>query len=241
MTIYLKSQMGIYKNMGNLPNLAWYQDPQWYAIIVALIVGLLSFFKEHFFLAKVGFDFKVISPNCHKTKISYKLSSGKFLDKKPCYYYRLKVFSKNRVAPEKLELMITKKWKKNGDEFVLDNTFLPMSLKWSHYSNPILDNIAPELFKFCDFGSIIHPDFQNDIISEFEIPINHGSVSMYMDLEIRPYTGTHILLPNIYRFEFSLSGKNFKKISKIFEIEFPDYWNDDENQMLNHGLKTKEV
>lgn len=215
--------------------------PQWFAIIISFVIGILSFFKEHFFRAKVDFEFKIVSPNCHKTKISYSFASGKVLDQKPCYYYRLKVLSKNRIAPENLELMVTKKWKKNGDEFILDNTFLPMSLKWSHYGKPILDNIAPGLFKFCDFGSIIHPDFQNDILSEFGFSVKQGGVSLSMDLETQPYTGSHILLPNIYRFELSLAGKNFKKITKIFEIGFSDYWNDDENQMLNHGLKTKKV
>lgn len=203
----------------------------------ALLVSILSLFKDYIFRAKVDYQFKIISPNCHKTKILYQFSNGA----QPCYYYRLKVESKNWIAPEKLELMITRKWYKKGDNFILDDTFLPMSLNWSHYGKPVLDNIAPKLFKFCDFGSIIHPDYQNLLVNDFGIKLEQGGVALSMNLEVQPFTGTHILIPGIYKFEFALSGKNVSKKMKTFGIDFSDYWRDEENDMLNHCLKVTEL
>jgi hypothetical protein len=208
---------------------------------LALLVSILSLLKDYIFRAKVDYHFKIISPNCHKTKIVYQFSNGVNTGMQPCYYYRLKGESKNWIAPEKLELMIVKKWYKKGDEFIPDNTFLPMSLNWSHYGKSVLDNIAPKLFKFCDFGSIIHPDYQSSLVNDFGIKLRQGGVALSMDLEVKPFTGTHILTPGIYKFEFALSGKNVSKKTKTFEITFSDYWSDDENDMLNNCLKVEEL
>jgi len=219
----------------------WYQDPQWWAIISALIVSFVSFFKErilnHFFKSKIDVEFKILSPNCHKTILNF----GPGTPKVDCYYYRLKVKSLNNISPQKLEMTVTKKWIKNGDEFGEDKSFLPMSLVWSHYRTPILDHIPSKLFKFCDFGYIVDPNYTKYITQQYINPVDNGTVVLDMDLEVRPNTGSSIITPGIYRFEMTLSGQNFKEIEKIFEVNIPDYWNESEQKMLNNGLSTKEI
>ncbi len=220
---------------------SWYQDPQWWVIIVTLIVAITSFFREkilnYFFKAKVDVEFKVLPPNCHKTHFN----SGPNTPKTACYYYRLKVKSLNNTSPKKLEMIVTKKWIKTGDDFNEDKSFLPMSLVWSHYRTSILDHIPPKLFKFCDFGYIIDPQYTKELTKQYINTVNNGTVVLDMDFEIRPNTGSSIIIPGVYRFEIIMVGQNFKEIKKIFEVNVPDYWSNSEQQMLNNGLSTKEI
>jgi hypothetical protein len=116
-----------------------------------------------------------------------------------------------------------------------------MTLVWSHYRTSVLDHIPPKLFKYCDFGYIIDPRYTYSLTQQYINPVSAGTIILDMDFEVRPNTGSSIITPGIYRFEIILTGQNFKKIKKIFEINLPNYWDDNEQQMLNNGLSIKEI
>lgn len=215
--------------------------PEWIAIIITLLIAIVGFFKKEihdfFVKAKVDIEFKILPPNCHKTQLHF----NREIQTIDCYYYRLKVKSLNSIAPQKLELMVTKKIIKNGDEFEEDKNFLPMSLVWSHYKISILERISPKLFKFCDFGYIPDPKYSEKITQQYINKAEEGNVVLDMDLEVKPYTGSNIINSGTYRFEMTLSGQNFKEIKKTFEVNIPEYWDESEQKMLNNGLSVKEV
>jgi len=218
--------------------------------LVTFPTNYLSFFREKiinlFFKAKVDVEFKVLSPNCHKTRIKLIQETKQIIGLDDmsmpyCYYYRLKINSLNNIAPKKLELMITKKLQKNGDEFEEDKSFLPMSLVWSHYRTSVLEHIPPKLFKFCDFGYIIDPNYTQITTQQYITPSQQGEIVLDMDLEVRPYTGSSLLRTGVYRFELVLTGNNIKNLHKTFEINLPKYWSVSEKEMFNNGLSIKEI
>ena len=104
-----------------------------------------------------------------------------------------------------------------------------------------MDHIPPKLFKFCDFGYIIDPEYTDVCTMRYIEKFKKGAIVLDMDLEVKPYTGSNILTAGNYKFEMVLTGQNFIQVKKIFKVNIPEYWNDEERNMLNNGLSTEEI
>jgi len=217
-------------------------SPEWTAILLSFLISIFGFFKDQIthllFKPKLDIEFDVISPNCHKTK---KMIYGSNASSVDCYYYRLLVRSLNNISPLDLEMMILKKFDKVGDNFREDKSFLPMSLLWSHYRTSIINNIPPKLFKFCDFGSIVPPILSDELTRSFLKKVESGEILLDLDLAVRPYTGSSFVTEGVYRFEIALTGKNFKIIKRIFQVNLPKYWSVNEEEMLTKGLTVEKI
>jgi hypothetical protein len=112
-------------------------------------------------------------------------------------------------------------------------SFLPISLVWSHFQPPINTTRVPVgLFRFCDFGHIIelHPD---------------NGAMLILDTMVQPNRVSGGETPNFikagkYQFELLLSGDNVKVLKKKWEIEIIN-WSDNETIMLTKNLRMKEI
>lgn len=223
-------------------------DFQLAAIITALILGVIGIFQNwiraQFYCPELDIDFNVIQPNCHKTRIEYirYFMERDVLTKTGCYYYRLRVSNTGNYRAEKVEVMITEKHIRNKEgQFVKDVNFLPLNLRWSHDGVIIRESIAPSLFRYCDFGFIVHPD-DKDVVSLKDFNVEKESkVVLDLDLEVKPYTGSHLIFPGRYRVKIIVVADNSKVASKVFEIDFKDFWDEDEKAMLKDGLTVKEA
>jgi len=215
------------------------------AIIVALILGISGIFrdwiKSHFYCPQLGIQFNVHPPDCHKTRITYRDGSGGVVNDIPCCYYRLKISNDGNSRAEKIEVMMMEKYTQNQEgQFIKDINFLPLNLKWSHDGVMIRESIAPSLFRYCDFGSISHPEYKEIPLRGFDIT-RKSRVLLDLDLEIKPNTGSHLVFPGKHRVKIIVVADNSKIVSKIFEVNFNDFWDQDENVMLRDGLNVREV
>ncbi len=202
------------------------------AIISALVLGVAGLFqdwiKSQFYYPELEINFKVEQPDCHKTIITYKHENGLIISK-DCYYYRLKILNKGNIRANKVEVIIRKKYTEDEmGKFVEDKNFLPLNLKWSHDGVIIRESIAPSLSRYCDFGHIDKPDLID-------------LLKLDLDLEVKPNTGSNFINPNKHRFEITAVADNSNPVTKIFEIEFDYFWDDNEKYMLEKGLNSKEV
>jgi hypothetical protein len=137
--------------------------------------------------------------------------------------------------------MITEKYAENHQRrFVKDDNFLPLNLKWSHDGVIVRESIASTLFRYCDFGYIVHPDYKAIPLRPFNIK-GEGKVILNLDLEVKPNTGSSIVFPGKYRVKIIAVADNSRPFSKMFEIDFRDFWDDDERTMLRDGFTVKEV
>lgn len=74
----------------------WYQNPQWWAVIVALLLGVLGIFlpifhdwlKRKIWKPKFNIHIKTKPPDCHKIEL-INTATGAFV--RDCYYLRFKV------------------------------------------------------------------------------------------------------------------------------------------------------
>ncbi len=215
-------------------------------ILVALALGIFGIFqnwaRSQFYYPELNIEFNVVQPDSHKTQIDFKNKGGNIIATSDCYYYRLKIFNKGNYRAEKVEVTILEKYsQKNTREFVKDKNFLPMNLKWSHDRVIIRESIASSLPRHCDFGCVVHPNYKNYHMGRFSDIGSENKVVMCLALEVYPNTGSHLVFPGKHRFKIVATADNSRVTSKIFEIEFNDFWSDDEEIMLRKGLTVKEI
>lgn len=210
----------------------WYNQPEWWAVIVALLLGLWGVFRDSllklFFKPRLDLELLVEKPDCHKTELKF----GNDIGGIPGYYYRLRVTNNGNVPAKNIEVFFSKKYSlKNAGELIIDQNFLPLNLKWSHDGVEIRGNIAPTLFKYVDLGFIPHPNATRALVSQFNTT-TESSLIMSLDLIVIPNTGSNILHPGSYVFEIWVIADNAKLMKKSFKIQFRDTWIEDEDQML---------
>lgn len=222
---------------------AYFIKPELGAIVAALTLGLLGIFqnwvRSQFSYPELDIKFDVAPPDCHKTTMI--CGSEKFKALADCYYYRLKISNIGNHRAEKNEVMITDKYTENQKgEFVKDNNFLPLNFKWSHDGVIIRESIAPLLFRYCDFGHILHPKAKDYSLRGLNVE-KKSRVVLELDLGVLPNTGSYLIFPGRHRVKIIAVADNSKVFSKIFEIHFNDFWDEEEEVMLKKGLRVTEV
>lgn len=137
-----------------------------------------------------------------------------------------------------VEVFVAELSKKMADGmFKKVDSFLPMGLRWSHIGSPFLKLISPGMEKHCDLGHIINPkknarfDFEEDP----RVGLG-GKTFLSLDLEIQPFTMSHLIQPGIYRLKLLIASSDTKPVEKTLEINHIGIWIDDEGKMLNEGI-----
>lgn len=204
--------------------IVWYLDPSWWAIFVALLLGVIGVFQEQikrsFWKPKLVIGFNLEPPDSHKTKLTNRIT-GDFICN--TYYLRAKIKNDGNFQAEDIEVMASELYKKgkNG-RFIKDKSFLPLNLKWSHTGEITKEKIQPGLFKYLDFGHLLPSEgsSKNKIVLE-------------LDVEMKPNTGSHLIPPGEYRITLLIAANNTKLINKQFLLILKNDWRDDEGEMFN--------
>jgi hypothetical protein len=116
----------------------------------------------------------------------------------PVYYVRFWIQNSGRGAAEHVEVFIVRLLREIDDRFVDVEQFLPMNLRWSHATPPIVfyPRIAAGLGRHCDLGHIVRPADRELCDSSEQlsgVPVQQTLLSL--DTEVAPHTGTHLLPP----------------------------------------------
>jgi len=218
----------------------WYKDPQWWAIIIALLLGLLGIFQDRirsiFWKPRIKVAMKLKSPDCHKIAMRNS-QTGQFVC--DSYYFRFLIENSGNFQMENVEAIVTEVCKKeaNGEYKKMEN-FLPLNLVWAHYHNVEMPKIQPHLFKHLDFGHITKSNFAN--LEYFGIE-NSSQVVFQFDLAVIPNHGSHILLPGDYNITIKFAANNLSPIIKKYNFVIANKWNDDERVMLQNNISIKEL
>jgi len=218
----------------------WYQDPQWWAIIAALLLGVLGIFQDWirslFKKPRLKVSFTLNPPESHKIPFSNQKTGQKLYDS---YYFRIKIANSGKYKMEDVEVMAVELFKKadNGNYKKAEN-FLPLNLLWSHYQIITMPNIQPGLFKHLALGHII--ESKNAELEKFGL-ISLSDAVLLLDTAIRPNSGTHVLLPGDYNIKLKITANNLKVQSKIFNIVFDGHWEEEIDDMFSRRVSIKEV
>jgi len=221
-------------------NTIWYEDPQWWAIIVALLLGLSGIFQDRirriFWKPKISVSMKLQSPDCHKIAMRNP-QTGQFVCNS--YYFRFRIENNGNFQMENVEAIITEVSKKelNG-KYKKVESFLPLNLVWAHYRNVAMPKIQPHLFKHLDFGHITKSNFAN--LEYFGIE-SSSQIAFQFDLAVIPNHGSHILLPGDYNITIKFAANNLSPVSKRYNFVIADKWDDDERLMLQNNVSIKEI
>lgn len=215
------------------------KDPQWCAIMVALLLGIVGIFQDwirrFFWKPGLKINFRLSPPDSHKTYMR-DMRTGQI--KYPTYYLRARIENSGNFQLEDVEVVATEitKKRKNG-KFIKIGDFLPLNLIWTVTHEITKLKIQPGLFKFLDFGHIEETKYKN--ISDFGFEYS-SKVILELCTEIAPNTGSHLIFPGEYRIKLVIAANNLKPVTKIYSLIFADAWTDKQEEMLRKNILIEE-
>jgi len=214
-------------------------------VFAALELGIVGIFRDwirsQFFYPQLQIIFEVKPPDCHKTFMRYSNRQGQVTATPDCYYYRMRIENNGSYRAERIEAMIVEKYTENQNgRFEKDTSFLPLIFRWSNDGALRRERIMPSLFRCCNFGYVLHSDGKKEELKNLRISVQSDAM-LALDSDMKPNTGSHIILPGKHRVKVVTVGDNTKVSTRIFEIDFRDYWSDQEEEMLKKAVSVTTV
>src|SRR3972149_450001 len=129
------------------------------------------------------------------------------------YYLRFRVKNSGNLRAELVEVYAAELLKRQADgSFKRQDWFLPMNLRWSHTGQPFLDAISPGMEKHCDLGHILKPNMRAFFPAEENpsLGVGRDATLLSLDLQVQPFTMSHLLPPGPYRLRLPIAAANAK-------------------------------
>jgi len=214
----------------------WYCDPQWWAIITALLLGLVGIFQDWlrslFLKPKFTIQVGLEPPLSNKTffireseiqvrigPYRFDVETHKMKERVDCYYFRFLIKNMGNTQAKDAEVMVSQIEKKINNDFEIVKDFQAMNLKWSHSGGRVtIPKIQKGFYKYCDLGYIKRVN-RNDYGSD---------IAFFLELEVMPNTGSGVLVPGEYKITAAFTAENMKPVYKRYLLSFPNEWDDNQ-------------
>jgi len=213
----------------------------WAGVTVTFLAVLVALFKEELQRIWRKPELKALirstAPDCHKTEMTFtNPRTGEVIARVPCYYLRIWIENRGNQRAEQVQVFASRLWRKRADgTFGEERQFLPMNLLWSYIGRPFLDGLSPEMGQHCDVGHVLQPG--NALTDGETLPaVPKGQAVLALDLEMKPFTKSHLVPPGEYQLELKIAASNCKPVSKKLDLNITGEWFDDEAKMFEDGL-----
>ena len=229
-------------------NIDMTQVPLWLTAIGTLAVAFRALFlspiREKLRRPKLEVLFNFEPPDCHLTTMAKQdlvkvgERSAQTWVTSDCYYFRIRIKNYGKTSAESVEVFAHTLLKYEKGSLIRVNDFLPMRLKWSHVNKPVFNTLAPQMEKHCDIGHILDPAKRIAFMFESHPKFDSKSAIFSFDLEVRPYTYSHLIAPGTYRLVLLIGASNIRKPEKrTLEIGFSGQWVTNEDNMFKKAIK----
>lgn len=227
-----------------MEQICWWKDPQWYAIGVALLLGVSGIFQDwlraFFKKPKLKVSIRLEPPDSHKVPVTLRGEDGRaWHNAYNVYHLRFRVENEGTYQMEDAEVMVVSLRKRGldgGYEGV--HNFLPLNLTWAHSSDTTMPKIQPHLFKHCAFGHLV--ECMHVPVGDYGIS-ETWNVVFVLNTAVEPNTGSHILEPGHYQIEVVFAANNLRPKTKTYSLLIRDRWSEDENEMFNENVSILEI
>ncbi len=215
---------------------------QWFAAFGTIAAVVIALFKDLILgwwrKPRLDATCSKETPWTVRTPIIVHDGKGVVLWAGECYYVRAKVENTGRSRAEKVQVSASKLSKRGADNKFTDiPTILPLNLKWAN-SPPegvvaILDGISPRMSAFCDVVGLCDPANPHQRKPTGTPP---NTTVGQLQLEVDPYTESHLLSPGTYRLTLRIAAANVEPIDKVFEFTHTGTWLQNDDNMRRDCL-----
>jgi len=224
----------------------WGTVAQWVLAVLTLLAVVVALLKEEIVKLwrrpKLVATIKLSPPDSHKTYWRYIIPEtplvSRFAD---CYFLRLWVRNLGNVRAEKVQVFAEKLSKRIVDgTFIPVRDFMPMNLCWAHTNEIFAEGISPLMGRHCDLGHITFPGALVDL-QEDHPDAPQESTILALNLEVKPNTKNHLVLPGTYRLVLKIAATNSPPVTKTLEITLTGTWYDDQEKMFSDGIGIRTI
>lgn len=205
-------------------------SPEWVAILVSILIGLAGLFevKTWFFKPKLKISINLIPPDCHRIGLKNPTNGNLVAS---VFYLRLRINNEGNREGKNVQVMLAELETFEGGTFKIQESFLPLNLKWSHFGIDTMQSIPSGVFRHCDLGFLTGGHYKEALLKSFSLS-RDSKVVLKTDTIVEPNTGSHIIFPGIHRLTIYVSVSNGITIKKKFEINLKNEWDESKLEKL---------
>jgi hypothetical protein len=203
----------------------WYCNPTWWAVFVALSIGIAGIFREWIVSKIFRPRLSSYSDFCRPVKVrthteKYDIISPEF-GLIEIGLLRLRIENHGSRFAEDVEVMITELEVLNSrGKYISDHGYLPGNLLWSSSGKVTMPRIQPHLHKFCEMGYFLPAKKLNP--SRSSIKLKDYKISFVLGTEAQSNADSNILKPGDYRIRVVVSGNNVSTKMIDYRLVFSD-------------------
>jgi hypothetical protein len=216
---------------------------QWFAAVGTILAVIVALFKDWI---RATWNRPLLNAVCEnrspwtiKTRVHVLSSSQQILWEGDCYWVRIEVKNSGKSRAEKVQVYASRLEKLSlDDKFEEIESFIPLNMKWSNSppNAPVitLDGISPTMSAFCDAVSLSDPANPTETVRP--PGAKDGETLGYLQLEVAPNSGSHILAKGKYMVTLLIAAANVTPIKKTLIFKHTGAWTFDEDTMRRDYL-----
>lgn len=221
----------------------WSAYAAWFGAIATFLAVIVALFREdimqRFHHPKLTARIKMGSPDCQLTHMESRDVLGKLLFRSSVYYFRLWIANEGDVRAEQVQVFVAKLQRRNPKgEFETQDWFLPLNLIWTHTREVFASGISPRMGKHVDLGHVVDPYYQREA-GEILDEATPSDALFALELEVKPNTRSHLLLPGEYRLELLIGAANTDPTPVSLLLTVSSEWFTSEEEMFSKGVSIR--
>jgi hypothetical protein len=206
---------------------------EWFAGVGTIVLALVAVFQQWFqrmlVRPKLRLTVRVMRPDAEKTR---------WKDGTEAYYFRLGITNVGNAEARDVQVYLASVEKRRKDStYEVIDRYTPVNLLWAYLGSatrPVLVPGMPPVF--CDLAYISDPSKQSKDARNRAADLSSDQVILVLQLEVKPFSGAHLLSPGIYRLGLKLVASNHPPRHYTLELDFPGKWFDDQDEMYSDGF-----
>lgn len=238
----------LYANCASLND--WLMGLFTYFIAVATTLALFQdWLRSLIWHPELDLTIESKPPDSHKTSAYYApaqdIASNRknpLLFEAPCFYYRLRIHNRGRVAAREVEVYAMQVQRKsNTGEWGTVERFDPQYLVWSYLKLVYLPILPPRSARHCDLGHVISPKSRKsfDTTENDENVLDDNETILSLDVSVKPLRRGHLLPKGEYRISLEVAASNAEPRTFRVVANNPGTWYDAEGDMLTKGVTVR--
>lgn len=207
---------------------------QWIGALGTIAAVVVALFKESFLLWWRKPELVVECKNSPPWTVKAKTIHGNWNGYS--YWIRIHVFNSGNTRAEKVQVSLSRlQYSSDKNAGFSDQTMshLPLNLKWSHLSVPILDGISPKMSALCDVICLCDP--KNPYWTQHQ-PMLKGKTIGQLQLEVNLPEEYQILRPGVWKLTIQIAAANATPVKKILTFSHTGEWLDNDAEMREKCL-----
>jgi hypothetical protein len=224
---------------------------KWVGILAAVLVGSYAIFHETLWAwlrrPTLEVEFEPRAPYLTMMPLHVRQQGEEAFNRKSSalsLQIRIRICNRGKRRAENVEVYARRLARKEGAEYVDQDWFLPMNLRWAHQESEdlatmIYTGLSPKIERMCNVAQIVDPSFMRADLNAPQAPTGftyQQTGLLQLHTVVTSSNLSNFVFPGEYRLDLTVAAANAESQPRSLHFKFDGSWTPDLQGMLSQGL-----